>query len=144
MNGVRAFARAVILGSLAGAAPGLLFTVPFGLAVLVGDGSSGGLTIMIAPLIITAPFVLGASLLVGLPLTAVLTRLRKECGQYYVIAGLIVGTAPFLVWMQLANGANSIALLAMAGAFGGALTGWQWGRHRDELAGRDVGWDVSR
>lgn len=131
---VRAFIKTVIIGSVAAAAPALLFTLPLGLTFLVGDGNLAGLVVMFAPLFFTVPCVLVGLLLVGLPLTAALARSKKERGEYYVIAGLFFGTAPFLVLMFLPDWGAGFALPAAFGAFGGSITGWVWGRHRDELA----------
>lgn len=130
---VLAFFKAVATGSLAAASPGLLFTVPLGLLMVFKDGQLSGLSLVLAPLIVAVPSVFAASLLLGLPLTAVLARIGKERGEHYVVAGLVFGTLPFLGWMFLSDEANSIAALAVLGAFGGGATGWVWGRHREGL-----------
>ena len=132
-SGVVAFVKAVATGSLAAASPGLLFTVPLGLMMVFADGQLNGLSMMFAPLIVAVPCVFAASLLLGLPLTAVLSRIGKERGEHYVVAGLVFGTLPFLIWMFLADEENSIATLSVLGAFGGGATGWVWGRHREGL-----------
>lgn len=131
---VRAFLLAVVAGSLAAAAPALLITVPLGLMMVFDDGHLNGLAIMFAPFVISFPCVLIASLLIGLPLTTVLAWMGRERVEFYVIAGLIIGPVPFLVLMFQADGSSDLAFAAACGAIGGAVTGWVWGRHRDELA----------
>lgn len=89
--------------------------------------------LMFAPLIITLPCVLVASIVFGLPLTAILSHFGKEKGEYYVIAGTAFGALPFLIIpMFLQNGSTDFGYIAVMGALGGAVTGWQWGRYRDE------------
>lgn len=111
----------------------MLLTVPPGLAMVYKDGNFGGLLLLLSPLLIAAPVVLGASLLIGLPLTALLRAWNREAGEYYVFAGLVFGAVPFLVWMVMPDGSPSLGVLSALGGFGGAVTGWQWGRYRDGL-----------
>jgi hypothetical protein len=133
-NDLRAFLIAVLCGSLAAGAPVMLMTVPFGLG-MVSDGDFGGLLVMFSPALVALPVVLGASLLIGLPLTALLRASNREAGAYYVLAGLVFGAGPLLVWMVMPDGSPSLGILAALGGFGGAITGWQWGRYRDAVRG---------
>jgi hypothetical protein len=133
---VSAFARAVGWGSLAAAAPFFLISVPIGMSSLFSDnyGSEWWFVIyfMLVPLLITLPIVLTASLVLGLPLTALLSESGAEKGQHYVAAGVLIGAVPlFILFMDVVSAA---ALLSFGGALGGGVTGWVWGRHRDELA----------
>ncbi|MDP3905711.1 hypothetical protein [Novosphingobium sp.] len=136
---VIAFAKAVLTGAFAAAVPFLLLTVPLGLMLLFdfGDpmGGLNGLLIAAAPLIVTLPIVLGASILIGLPLTYLLRRSGREQGHHYVAAGAFFGGALPSALSLMAGEAASVAslYLALPGALGGALTGWSWGRHRDTL-----------
>ena len=141
---VLAFARAVLTGAFAAAAPFLLVTVPLGLILLFdfGDpmGGARGLLIAVAPLIVTLPIVLGASILIGLPLTYLLSRSRRERGQHYVATGAFFGGAfPLAISIVVGPDASpNLFYFALPGALGGAVTGWQWGRYRDALiAARD-------
>lgn len=63
-----AFAKAVAAGSLAGAGPMMLLTVPLGMFFILQDTSSNlldGLKMMFLPLMVSAPVVLASSVLVG-------------------------------------------------------------------------------
>lgn len=137
---VIAFAKAVLTGAFAAAAPFLLLTVPFGLVALFdfGDPMGGARGLLIAavfPLIITLPIVLAASILIGLPLTYLLSRAGRDQGERYVVAGLFFGgVLPVAISiLALADVSVSLFYSALPGALGGAVTGWSWGRHRDAL-----------
>lgn len=134
---VRAFASAVGWGAFAGAAPYFVLTVPMGLVVLFGDNLGPnrlvGLYFMVLPLLISLPIVMVASMVLGLPLTAFLSRLGKETGQTYVVCGFLFGAIPFIV-LILSIGEFGAGIFAFSGGLGGAVTGWVWGRHRDHLA----------
>lgn len=132
---VSAFARAVGWGSLAAAAPFFLISVPIGMSSLFNDnyGSEWWLVIyfMLVPLVVTLPIVLTASLVIGLPLTALLSESGAEKGQHYVAAGVLIGAVPlFILFGEVVSAA---AMLSVGGALGGGVAGWVWGRHRDEL-----------
>ena len=133
---VIAFAKAVLTGAFAAAAPYLLLTVPLGLNLLLDPsdpmGGLRGLIIMAAPLLFTLPIVLGASVLIGLPLTYLLSRAGREQGKHYVAAGFFAGALP-LATMGLWPEATTAIYFGVPGAFGGAVTGWSWGRYRDAL-----------
>ncbi len=138
-SNVLAFIRAVLTGSFAAAAPGLLATVPLGVVLLFDlHDPMGGLRafpIMFAPLIIAFPCVLAGSFLVGIPATLVLGAMGKELGQYYVALGTLFGALPFVVIAILfaEDAPGTVAALSALGALGGGVTGWVWGRHRDRL-----------
>ena len=133
-----AFAKAVLTGACAAAAPFLVLTVPIGLAALFdfGDpmGGLNGLLIAAAPLIVTLPIVLGASILIGLPLTYLLSRAGRDQGELYVVAGLFFGgVLPVAISILAGQAADALFYFAIPGSLGGAVTGWSWGRHRDAL-----------
>ena len=133
---VIAFAKAVLTGAFAAAAPFLLVTVPLGLILLFdfGDpmGGARGLLIAVAPLIVTLPIVLGASILIGLPLTYLLSRAGRDQGELYVVAGLFFGgILPVAISILAGQAADALFYFAIPGSLGGAVTGWSWGRHRD-------------
>ena len=115
----------------------MLATVPLGLALLFDEGQIGSLMLMFAPLIITVPCVLVASIVFGLPLTACLSHLGKERGEYYVFAGTALGALPFIVLMFWKYASTDLGYIAVMGAIGGAATGWQWGRYRDDAFSQD-------
>jgi hypothetical protein len=133
VRGLRAFLFAVLTGACAAAAPGLLMTVPLGLSMVLREANFGGLLFMFTPLMIALPVVLGASLVIGLPLTALLRAWNREAGEYYVLAGIACGAVPFFVWMLLPDAAPDVGMLVVCGAIGGAATGWRWGQYRDAV-----------
>lgn len=138
---VLAFFRAVGAGGLAGAAPFSLLSVPLGLFTLFSDNSGPewwtGFIWAVLPLLISLPIVLAASITLGLPLTVFLSGIGKETGQTYVVCGFLFGVAPFIVFM-LAIGGIGPGFLAVSGGLGGAVTGWVWGRYRDDLAAQQT------
>jgi hypothetical protein len=124
------FAKSVILGALTGSAPILMFTILLSASSLP-DGLNGdghllpSLWLVVLPLVVAAPIVFVASLLVGLPLTLLLRRKGWESGAVYIsvgagmgfvlpIAGLLLMSAPAGYWMSI------------LGAVSGAVTGRTW------------------
>jgi hypothetical protein len=132
LSNTRAFLKAVLCGTISGAIPGLMFSW-IGLLIFFGDQSWGGLYLFFAPIILAAPVVFTACLLVGLPLTALLVHLGQERDRYYVLTGLLVGASPTSLGFLFPDGLVGFALLGVSGALGGAVSGWVWGRHRDDL-----------
>jgi hypothetical protein len=136
-TGVRAFIRSVVWGGFAGALPYLIFTIPVGLSLLFTEqtGLDGliGLYVLMLPLLISMPTVLAAAVLLGLPLTALLIRLKREAGSIYLVAGFLLGAIPFLV-LAVMDDNMAIGFLAFSGGLGGGIAGSVWGRHRDEFA----------
>ncbi len=126
------FAKSVLLGSLAGAAPMLVFTVALAIGSLP-EGLDGGGRLLplfwfaILPLIVSFPLVLGASIFVGLPLTAVLKRKGWESGAAYIASGAAVGFAIPLVILSLDKADAEAGLwTALLGSIGGGVTGRTW------------------
>ena len=132
MSNTRAFLNAVLWGTVSGAIPGLLFS-SVGLLIFIGDQNWSGLYLFFAPIILAGPVVFAANLLVGLPLTALLVHLGQERGRYYVLAGFLAGASPTPLGFLLPDSLLGFALLGVSGALGGAVSGWVWGRHRDDL-----------
>ena len=135
---VIAFAKAVLTGAFAAAAPVLLISLPIGLSMLFDfdDPVAGlyGLAVIAYPLLFTLPIVLGASILIGLPLTYLLSRTRRDRGELYVVAGLFFGgVLPVAISILAGQVAAALFYFAIPGSLGGAVTGWSWGRHRDAL-----------
>lgn len=127
---MQAFLKSVAMGTFAGAWLPMIFTV---IAVFISipngvDGNGGVLSSLLFagfPLALALGFVLPASIVIGLPVTAVLIRLRAESSAAYVIIGLVVGFAlplAVLAWM----GAGEGWWLALLGAFSGSVTGRTW------------------
>lgn len=127
---MKAFARAVAAGTVVGAGPALGFTVLFALASLP-DGINGPgslwqtLYLAALPLIVTVPFVLGASILIGLPLAYALIRSGHEQGSVCAIFGAALPVA--ILWMA---GDAAGYWLAVPGMLSGTATAWSWWRDR--------------
>lgn len=138
MNRAEAMAltRAVLWGGFAGAAPFLLFTVPFGLNLFANQKADVAFFAvtwgMIFPLILAWLGTLIGALVVGLPVTALLARSGRERGRFYILAGLISGSLPFLVAGLFPDQIGLMAL-AIPGGLAGSVAGWHWSRHRDAL-----------
>lgn len=131
------FAKAVVFGSLAGAAPYLLFTVPMGLSFLAEGESLNGIMMMILPLLITFPIVLGASVIFGLPLTAFLSGSRRDRQRTYATIGLALGALIPTVLFFSVGGVDGFAaspFFAIPGMIAGTVTGHTWGKWREALA----------
>lgn len=130
------FARAVWWGSIAGAAPyTILFMLPLGIA-MAGDGEPLGMLLMIAyPLVISAVIVLAAALLIGLPLTAILSQSVRERQVHYALAGLGAGAAiPALIILAVDGGSyEPVLFFAVPGMVAGTVTGLVWGKWREAL-----------
>lgn len=132
-----AFAKSVLIGSLVGAAPFLAFTLLLAASSLPeGINGAGSLPatlwLAILPLVVSLPLVLGASTVIGLPLTFVLRRKGWESSAAYVgvggAFGLLIPIAGLL--MMEAEGGYFTALL---GAVSGAVTGRVWWRSARHL-----------
>jgi hypothetical protein len=123
---VKPFAKSVLFGSIAGAAPVLLLTVPYGIASFAGRS---GLVLfslsVLAPLLGSAVLVTTSSVVVGLPLTALLKRQNWESAVTYTTVGGLTGFAIMILALLLTSptGAYWPALFR---ALGGAVTGQTW------------------
>jgi hypothetical protein len=124
------FVKSVLFGALAGSAP---FLVPTGTLVVTSlpsgfndDGQLAGmLWIAVLPMVVAVPIVLGSSILIGLPLTAVLRRRGRESRIAYIASGAAAGyiIPPAILFLMSAQDGYWIAFL---GAIGGAVTGRTW------------------
>jgi hypothetical protein len=123
-----AFAKAVTAGSLAGAGPMMLLTVPLGMVLILQDTSSNLLTalrMMFLPLMVSAPVVLASSVLVGIPTFLVLRRKGLETKAVYAVAGTVIGIAISVI-TNVAMGGEAGGILMNLGALAGGVTGWSW------------------
>ena len=131
------FAKAVWWGSLAGAAPFMaLFTIPLALSGFESSGLLEALLVISYPLIVTAVIVFGAALVIGLPLTAVLSQSVHERQRHYAVAGLIGGAlVPALILFVFDGGGyEPMLFFAVPGMIAGTVTGLVWGKWREPLA----------
>lgn len=124
------FAKSVLFGALAGAAPMLIFTTVLAIGSLPegvnGDGNLlPSLKLAILPLVVSLPLVLGASIVIGLPLTAILKRKGWESGMVYIATGAVAGFILPIVILLLLH-APAGYWTAHLGAVGGAVTGRTW------------------
>lgn len=131
-----AFLKSVMVGTLAGAWLPLIFTV-FMAMFMIADVASGRekltwvLAVAIAPILVTLPIVLLASLLIGLPATFVLKRFQAETCDAYVWLGAVSGFGIPLVILGLL-GAQEGWWMSLLGAFSGGMTGRTWWASRLE------------
>jgi len=133
-----AFFRAVLIGTLAGATPPLLITIPLALISLDDGGFNGtllsSLMIGIAPLLVTFPIVLACCLCVGLPAVAILRRCKRESASNYVALGCIGGgiVPIILLWIMstpdMWEPTSNVWWLALLGTFSGGVTATSWAR----------------
>lgn len=123
---MRAFVKSVLIGALASAAPFLVITT-FVASFMLGDRTPlhDMLWIAILPLAITLPLVLACSLLIGLPLTALLHRFGKESAAAYIVVGLIAGALVPTLFLGIV-GAPSGWWIGLIGGFGGFVTARTW------------------
>lgn len=124
------FVKAVAAGSLAGAAPMMLMTVPIGLFMaLQGTWSEVlvGLRIMFLPLMVSTPVVLVSSVLIGIPTFLLLRRKGLETPTAYAVAGAVMGIV-VTICFDLVAGGEASGLLLNLGALAGGVTGWSWWR----------------
>lgn len=130
------FVKSVLFGALAGAAPVLMFTTLLAASSL-SEGLNAGsrlfpfLWLAILPLVVATPIVLGASVFIGLPLTAILRRKEWESGAVYIGVGAAVGFVLPIVGL-LIMAAPAGYWMALLGALSGAVTGWTWWRSARE------------
>lgn len=136
---LKALAKAVLVGTLAGAAlPTVLMAILALMQMTDGDSISNArgsaLLMLLFPALLVFCVVLPATILVGLPVTALLRRLEWESELAYRIIGALVGLAipTLLLWSE---GFEFSVILAGQGAISGAATGWAWGRERIGMRG---------
>lgn len=127
---LKAFIKSILIGSLAGAWLPLIFTVfatlfslPAGLST--NDGLLGTLYIAFLPLLVALTFVAPCMVVIGLPATIILRRMKAESKDAYITVGAIAG---FLIPILALVHAAPVAalLLAILGAFSGGVTARTW------------------
>jgi uncharacterized membrane protein len=135
-NGFAAFARAVGWGTVAGAAPyTVLFMIPLAIAGL-DYRSLGETTLVLAyPLMLSGAIVLGSAVLLGLPLTLILSGSGQDRSRTYAAAGMLLGAfVPAAIVTAMAGELGEESLFfALPGTLAGLVTGTIWGRWREAL-----------
>ena len=127
---MRDFIKAVLVGSIAGGSPFLLFTIPLALTFLFEPDFGeveivGSVWLAIAPAVIAMLFVQPSSLIIGLPLTAILTRRDQESVTAYAFAGGASGTLIILAFLAITD-SMVVSWACLIGTFSGAVTGHVW------------------
>jgi uncharacterized membrane protein len=135
-NGFAAFGRAVGWGTVVGAAPyTVLFIIPLAIAGL-DYRSLGETTLVLAyPLMLSGAMVLGSAVLLGLPLTLILSGSGHDKSRTYAAAGIVLGAfvpAAIVTFMAGELGEESL-FFALPGTLAGLVTGTIWGRWREAL-----------
>lgn len=90
------------------------------------------LNLIILPSILSFFLVLPSAVLIGLPVTFLLSGTARERPDVYATLGMISGVCVvigILWWMAALDGWWLTAL----GMFSGGVTGWTWGQSRAEL-----------
>ena len=126
------FLKSVAAGSIAAASPGLVFVLPIFVGLVAGlfrdeIDLPHLFYLLFLPLLLAAPVVLIAALLIGLPLTMVLKDVNGESALAYTGLGTLAGgSLPLL--LILCAPTIDIAALVICGFFGGGVTGFSWWR----------------
>lgn len=125
-----AFARAVLIGTLAGAWLPMTVTILITLGTLP-DGLNGdgrlwqSFWFAVAPITVTLPIVLASCVLLGLPTAWLLKRFNAESKLNYILVGAVAGFViplAILLWMNAQDG----WWLALLGSFSGGATAASW------------------
>lgn len=132
---VRAFVRAVFVGTMAASIVPTIFTMLISLLMLGEPQTSlSDLLWNIAlPTLLAAMFVVPASVLIGLPLTWALVCTDREREEIYTAAGAIIGGS-IIVALAMTFELRGVWWAVALGAFSGGITGWDWGRSRATLS----------
>jgi hypothetical protein len=131
------FIRAMFWGSAVGGGPFLLLTVPIAIAAVWSEPWM--IWIAIYPIMVAGAFVVPASVLLGLPLTAWLAHRKAESATTYAITGLSLGALiPIAISLGLGDEGLGVGtlFLAVPGSVAGTTTGMIWGQWREDLANR--------
>ena len=106
-----------------------MVSLPFGVLILpraLLDGEIFPLLLLsVAPLLVAAPVVAGATIIIGLPVTAALSRQGRESARVYGCAGAVAGaivTAALIFLMNVLDG----YWLVPFGSLSGAVTAYTW------------------
>jgi hypothetical protein len=135
---LRAFWKAVGVGTLAGAWLPLTFTTLIVLSSLP-DGPDGrgdilvSIWLAVSPLAITFPIVLSASVLIGLPVVAVLRANGSENVPAYALLGGLAGLLVCIALVIVLGSPLDTHWIGLLGAFSGAVTGRSWGKDRERM-----------
>lgn len=134
-NNLFQFLRAVGIGGLLGYAPFQLLRGSSGVPANTISEFAISVLMGLAPLGISIIITLLFSVVIGLPLTALLRHLRKESAKAYMIAGAGFGfTIPILLDLRIFGYFGVFFLMSLLGLIAGATTGYLWGGWREKLS----------
>ena len=120
LKGLVAFLKAIGIGLI-------LASVLAGAAIaVVSQSAELGAYAFITAGVIAMPFFLVGGVMLGLPLTFMLRRLRMESRRVYLFAGAIIGYLTVPTYFFITDGDASGWALAVLGAIAGAQTGQTW------------------
>lgn len=137
MAGLDHFLAALSWGILAGTAA---LMVP----MLIASGFDVDLTGIAGALVFVALFVgiftLASLVVIGLPLTLILSALERESAAVYATAGALAGFTVLAVVFEIHRvGDPGMLWLPAIGAFAGSVCALRWGRWREAVARRRAG-----
>src|ERR1035438_344632 len=121
-----AFAKAVGMGTLAGAALPVMVWVVFALGSHADSDGWRSFAILIGMSVaLSFAFVFAASLMIGIPTTLVLRHLGAESEEIYVIIGCLTGLILVIAALILIS-SGSQWWLSLFGVLGGGVTARTW------------------
>jgi hypothetical protein len=137
VRAMRSFAKSVLIGTLVGAAPALLITLPLALLDLIQPmgGRSDlirSLWLGVLPLIVAFSLVLPCTVLIGLPVHFVLQKIKIGRAEPYALVGAVFGIGVPLLILVLIGSDNY--WLVILGCISGAATGWSWSLERSAVS----------
>ena len=131
---VRPFLLAWLAGSVAGAAPLLVLTVPM---LFYWDGQYPLMTISLAflPLWLVGAITLAVMLVFGIPATMALRHFRHESVVCYAKLGLIFGfLVPLTPALLFGGPLEILPFVVVPGVIAGIASAFIWGRWRRRIA----------
>ena len=133
------FFAAVRRGTLTGGGPFMLLTVPIAIFDIGASDPLHAVLVALSPLMISAGIVLTACVVIGLPVTWLFATLRIESVENYTAAGAFGGVAlPISLAILSGDIGKGGEFVAILGIFAGAMTGYRWGRWREQRASDDL------
>jgi hypothetical protein len=137
---IRAFAKSVLIGTLAGGVPIAVLTIP--MAVINFFQPMTGIRDIWAdvyfaalPFLISFPIVLIASTFVGLPVHFLFNKWDRAGPKAYLLTGIGAGFVASLL-LLLAIGAEAGFWICGVGAFSGAITALTWSKSMQTKSAR--------
>jgi hypothetical protein len=135
-SSVRQLFKPVLFGALTACAP--LFAYDLPVAVMVDGAWLICLYITAISFSVAVVIILAASVLVGLPVTALLQQRHLESGRTYLGLGASIGATIALalvpIWLGIKEIGGAYAIVVPLSAASGAVTAWTWWRGRSVSA----------